>query len=141
MALMKLFAFARHRRVRPDQKGVTALEFALLAPVFLMLVFAALELSVALHNGNTAKWAVKRAARDVLVDNTLTQAQIQSLVDANLSRVGSKAAVSVSYTVDNSGSVPVGTITGTYTYDVNVPFLTDFTAQFPITVAVPHTST
>ena len=138
---MKLFASVRRRRVRLDQKGVTALEFALLAPVFLMLVFAALELSVALNNGNTAKWAVKRAARDVLVDNTLTQSEIQSLVDANLARVGSPAAVTVTYTIDTSGSVPVGTITGTYTYDVNVPFLTDFTARFPITVAVPHTST
>lgn len=134
----KPFASDSRRRLRADESGATALEFALLAPVFMVLVFAVLQLSIAMHQGNSAKWAVERASRHVLVDNSLTEAQIQELIDDYLKAVGSNAGIEISYAVDASGSIPYGTISGTYSYEINVPLLPEFTARFPATVVVPH---
>lgn len=137
---MKKFVFVKRFRPRKDERGVAALEFAILAPVFMLLIFAALELSVAMHNGNTAKWAVQKASRDVLVDNTLTQPEIQTLVDGYLTDVSSKASITIAYSVDSTGTVPVGTISGAYAHQIEVPFLANFTARFPVSIAVPHAS-
>lgn len=126
------------RRLGASEGGATALEFALLAPVFMVLVFAILQLSIAMHHGNSAKWAVERASRHVLVDNSLTQVQIQELIDDYLKAVGSSAGIEITYAVDTSGSIPYGTISGTYSHVIDVPLLPEFTARFPATVVVPH---
>lgn len=131
---------AKRNIFRRDQNGATALEFAILAPIFLTLILATLQLSIAMHNGNTVKWAVKKAARDVLVDNTLTQAEIQSLVDGYLTDVGSNVSVSVTYALDSSGSLTIGNLSANYQHKVDVPFLRSFTADFPVNVSVPHAS-
>lgn len=138
---MRRSVFAKRLFFRQDQRGATALEFAILAPLFLTLILATLQLSIAMHNGNTAKWAVKKAARDLLVDNTLTQAEIQSLVDGYLTDVGSNVSVTVTYALDTSGSLTIGNLSANYEHKIDVPFLRSFTADFPVSVSVPHAST
>ena len=136
MKLMKNFGFAR-RRLQRDERGATALEFAILTPVFLVMLFAVLQVSIAFHKGNTAQWAVKKAARQVLLDDSMTESQVQALVDSNLDAIGESLRLHVHYTVDTSGSVPIGRIRATYVHKVSVPALTTFYARFPIDVVVP----
>lgn len=134
---MKRFAFAK-RQLRRSEDGVTALEFALLAPVFLTLVFGVLQVSIAFHKGNTAQWAVKKAARQVLLNDDLNEVEIQEIVNQNLKSVGEAIDLDIHYKVDSSGSVPVGRITATYTHKVTIPAIRTFYARFPIDVSVPH---
>lgn len=47
------------------QRGVTAIEFALVAPVFLMLLFGTLESSMAYFVATTMEGEVQRAARQI----------------------------------------------------------------------------
>lgn len=61
------------RRVRLPlgRDGVTALEFALVAPVLFMLLFGGVEFGRALHTRSTLQFAVERAARCAAVDKNL----------------------------------------------------------------------
>ncbi len=134
---MKRFGFVK-RKLQRSEDGVTAIEFAMLAPVFLALVFGVLQVSIAFHKGNTAQWAVKKAARAVLLNDDLNEAQIQELVDLQLKSIGEPIDLDIHYNVDRSGSVPIGRITAVYTHKVTVPAVRTFYAKFPIDVSVPH---
>lgn len=134
---MKLFVYVK-RLFQRDDRGVTAIEYALLAPVFLVIVFAVLQISIAFHKGNTAQWAVKKAARQLLVNDDLDEDGLQEIVNEHLTSLGEDLTIDIAYTVDESGTVPIGRITATYTHQIVVPAVSTFTARFPIDVSVPH---
>lgn len=110
----------------------------MLAPVFLALVLTAIQISFALHKGNTVQWAINKAARSALVDPTLDEAGIQALVDSRLKSIDKTAKVDIAYTLDTSGTVNIANISGVYYHTVEVPFFPTFKAKFDIDVSVPR---
>ena len=125
------------RRWQACLRGVTALEFAMLAPVFLVMVFGALQVALAFHNGNTVRHAVKKAARELMFDKSITEEQLQALVDAQLAELSpSGLAVDVDLTLDTSGSVPIANVTGSYVMPVSIPMVARFDARFNIDLVV-----
>ena len=77
---MKLFT----RRLAKGTRGVAAIEFALLAPLFFVIFFGVLQVSVYLQNYNAVQSLASDGARYVMIeyqkDNTLTDEQIRSVV-------------------------------------------------------------
>lgn len=71
-------------RLRKDRSGASAIEFALLAPVFMMLLFGVLQAGVWLQNYNAVRSATHDAARTILIEyqaeNNLTDEQIRRVV-------------------------------------------------------------
>ena len=67
---------------RASQRGTSAVELALILPVFLLLVFGMMELSVALYDQAVITNASREGARAgvVLRNPKLTSAEIQQLV-------------------------------------------------------------
>ena len=139
LLLMK-FAFGKRRRVSRNEDGVTAIEYAILAPVFVSMVIGTLNLSLALHKANTAKWAVKKAARTLLVTNDMDEDAIQKLINERIHAIHPNMDLEISYKLDSSGSLPIGRISATYVHKVTVPLVSTFRARFPIEVNVPRTS-
>ncbi|MCR9079940.1 MAG: pilus assembly protein [Hyphomonadaceae bacterium] len=136
---MKLFAFDRAQwRVLRRDEGATAIEFALIAPVLMSMVLMALQIGLALHKGNTVQWAINKAARAALLDTSLDEAAIQDYIDARIKTIDSNAAVEINYNVTTVGTAALGTISGTYYHEVEVPFFPSFTARFDIDVSVPR---
>ncbi|MCI4645465.1 MAG: pilus assembly protein [Hyphomonadaceae bacterium] len=129
---------ARGRRSwRGCASGVSAVEFAMLAPIFMVMVFASLQIALAWHNGNTVRHAVKKAARELMFDKTLTEDDLQVLVDARLAKLRPAGlSVDIALAVDTSGSVPVANVTGTYTHPVQIPMFADYNANFDIDLVV-----
>lgn len=71
------------RRFRADEKGVTAIEFAILAPPFFLLIFAILESSLIFFAGQVLESSVDQVGRRVRtgeLNNTITQAQFRQEV-------------------------------------------------------------
>ena len=52
------------------RRGVTALEFAIVAPTFILLLFAAMGFGLVLYSRSTLQLAVEQAARCAAVDKT-----------------------------------------------------------------------
>jgi len=67
------------------QNGTAAVEFALVLPVFLMVIFSTLEFGMALYNKNVLTNASREGARSGIVarDATITD----SMVDAQITQV------------------------------------------------------
>lgn len=125
------------QRWRVCGRGVSALEFAMLAPIFLVMVFGALQVALAFHNGNTVRHAVKKASRELMFDKSLTEEQLQALVDERLAQLSpSGLAVDVNLAVDTTGSVPIANVTGSYVTPVTIPMVTSFNARFNIDLVI-----
>lgn len=70
--------------LRNDTSGASAVEFALLAPVFMMLLFGVLQAGVWLQNYNAVRSATLDASRQILIEyqkeNSLSDEQIRRVV-------------------------------------------------------------
>lgn len=136
---MKQYGFDKCRaRDWREESGATAIEFALIAPVLMSMVLMTMQIGLALHKGNTVQWAINKAARAALLDTSLDEAGIQNYIDARISTIDSGASVDISYEVTTVGTAALGTISGTYYHNIEVPFLPAFTAKFDIDVSVPR---
>lgn len=127
------------RQTRPaDEGGASALEFALIAPVFFAIVFGLMELGWAQHCGSSVKWALETSARTLLLSPSTTQAQLQSAVVAKLSGIADASNVSVTLSKDTSTTgVVLARASATYTQTLSIPVLGSFPLTFKSTTAVP----
>jgi len=76
------------RRLLGEQRGTALMEFALTAPVFLLVLMGIFDFSMQLYAKSVLSGAVNRAARDsALEGNNLSQAAIDAEVSANVRTV------------------------------------------------------
>jgi Flp pilus assembly protein TadG len=73
-------------RLRSDQRGITVVEFALIAPVFLGLVCGALEMSYDLYHRSVIQGVVQRAARKAAVGG-LSSGQVDAYIRSKIKPV------------------------------------------------------
>lgn len=81
------------RQYSNDREGTAAIEFAILAIPFFMLLFAILELAIVFFINSTLNHAVNEAGRQIRTGGfqacSGTQAEFKSLICANMSGLGS----------------------------------------------------
>jgi len=110
-------------RLRRSQRGAALVEFALILPCLLLLLFGIIEFSIALYDKAVITNASREAARAGIVYAVpqLTVAQIESVATSycisNLITFGSAASPSVSVTQSSGTSTgnPL-TVTVSYTF-------------------------
>lgn len=125
------------RPIWQDESGASALEFAMTLPAFVMLVFGTIQMGYAFFCGSTVQYALERVAREVMVDSSMTQSVVQSHFDTQLkSMKGPKATIS--YTVDDTGPIPIAQLTATYNHKVVIPLVPEFTLTFTSDTRVPQ---
>jgi Flp pilus assembly protein TadG len=100
------------------------------APVFLLLVFGAMEISIMLHKASSVQWAIERAARAASLDAAMTESKMQALVDANLQSIGADVAVDIAYSTESGLEVVFGRVSATYVYPLKILFLPEQTLSF-----------
>lgn len=128
-------------RLAHDKRGAAAVEFVLIAPLFLLLAIGAMEVSVAIHKGSSVQWAIERAARTAMLDKDTNQDSFQDLVDANLAEMGVEASVNIAYSRTTPTSGPVlGRASATYVHTVRPIFLPSFPVSFEADVSFPQAS-
>ncbi len=120
-----------------DTRGSTAVEFAFIAPVFILLVVAAILFGQAYYALGSVQWAIERTARDLMVDGELTEAEFETRV-----RQLTESLTAMNYTVAYQdvmyGEIRVTEITTTLQYTINVPVVGSYTLTYPVEVHSPR---
>jgi Flp pilus assembly protein TadG len=111
------------RRFLKEEAGVSAVEFALVLPIFLALTLGAMNFSLLTFLNSRLHYAVDDAARCMAV-NQCTAANVSAHASANFNFPSvSPSFTGVSSTCNVSGGSGGQTgylVTGTATYDLNV---------------------
>lgn len=121
-----------------DTSGSAAVEFAIVAPVFLALTFGVFQLGWQFHCAASTRYALERSARELTMNTTMTASQLQSRVTSQLEAIAS-TNVAVSLTRQTTADGPVAIATATYTGRLDVPLLASYPISFRSTVTVPTT--
>ena len=121
-----------------NESGSVSVEFALMFPIFLLLLFAAYELGIFLHDKQVLTNATREAARFGITMQVPrpTEPQIQQRVlDWSTTLVGTNLASSqivVTGEAGNSGT----NLTVTVTTPFNFPLLSTFSGGFPTGIPI-----
>jgi Flp pilus assembly protein TadG len=107
-----------------DEKGAAMVEFALILPLLIMLLFGSIEFGLLMYNKQVITNASREGARAGIVARTprMTAAEIQQVVDDYAADylVTFGSATAPVTTVDNSGGTLFGNdlqVTVTYPYE------------------------
>lgn len=126
------------KRLSKSEDGASALEFALIFPLFAAMLFGTIQLGLAYYFAGSIQYALERAARTRMV-TAMSASQVQAAFDAEVAPF-TDDNIPISYSVDSSGDVPIATMSATFTYQVVVPFVPTFNISFPVVTKVPVAS-
>jgi Flp pilus assembly protein TadG len=127
------------RRRRLDIKnasGATALEFALISPVLIMLTVGGFQLAWALHCAATVRWSLETSARNLMLNPTESADALKS---AMLSVIAGRAAaddLTVTIGPDPSNAALL-VAKSVYRTTLSVPFIASKPLTFTATTKVP----
>jgi Flp pilus assembly protein TadG len=108
-----------------DERGQTAVEFALVAPILIVMLLGIIQLGVAFHDYVTLTDAARAGARKAIVAR-LSGGNVTDAQQAVRNAAGSLDQSKLNVTVDDpSWSTPGSTVTvtATYPYSINIPLL------------------
>jgi len=126
------------KRFAASIEGASALEFALIAPAFFAMLFGTIQMGIGYYYAGSVQFALERTARITMVDQDMSEGEVQAAFANELSTFTDQD-VDISYTVDDSGDVPIGEFSATYTHEVIIPFVPAFTLSFDVETRVPLT--
>jgi Flp pilus assembly protein TadG len=124
------------RRFGRDKGGASAVEFAIVAPVFLAIMMTIWEFGWAQHKLSSIRFAMEKASRDLMVNNALTEAQMQTKVQGYLSGVADQN-VTVTMTSDTVSGATVKKLHGVYTTSIGIPGMATIPISWQTTVTTP----
>jgi Flp pilus assembly protein TadG len=136
MKTRKVISLARLKR---DEAGAAAVEFAIVSSVFITFIFGIAYSSIMLHSNAALQWAVESAARQAALNPNITQAQLAGIVNGLLAASHVPNA-NVSLSVANVNGVPVASVTGSFTRSFKIPFVDTFTNTYTATARTPQNS-
>jgi len=111
--------WTKGRRGFADSRGAMAIEFAIVAPVFLMFVIGIIDFSRLFWIKSTMQFAVEQTARYAMVNPSVSLAALQTYA-ANESTV---TGVTFNATTSAMSGVNFRTITASYTFSFLVPLI------------------
>src|SRR5437867_4314669 len=121
------------RMPKLNERGVAAVEFALLLPVLLMILFGIIEFGMIMYSREVITNAAREGARTGIVQGPpkRTAGQIKTIANNYLTGTGINPA-KVTFTVVGDGLLNPNTltVTATYPYKFLVPYL-------PMVVGIP----
>lgn len=129
------------RKLRGDREGVGAVEFALIAPVLIVLYMGSLEVSVAMSVNKKLARASSTVADLVTQDETVNKAFLQSMLNVAQSVMTPfrSDGIKVKITGISIDSAGVATATWSWQEDNTKPYATGSTQSLPTDLAIPDT--
>lgn len=113
--------------------GATAVEFAIVFPLFMTMTLGLMEMSRALWIKASMQYATERATRFYMVNNSTSTADLVTYADGELDAVGVTYNVTFSATLNTATDPDTMTVTATYSFQAIVPYIpfpdTTLTAQ------------
>jgi TadE-like protein len=121
-----------------SEDGGIAIEFALIAPALFALILGIVQVGMAIFSGSTVQYVVERVARTAIIDDTVTESDLQTMVNDELADFSDNIKATITYSVDSSGTVPIAHIQTTYVYPVQIPFVPSFDTHFTVDTYLPQ---
>ncbi|MBZ9710183.1 pilus assembly protein [Mesorhizobium sp. ESP7-2] len=122
---------------RADRSGGAALEFALIAPFLIMLLFGIFAFGWSMNSASSVRYTLEASARSLQLNNTLTQADIQAIATQKLLALGLKDVNVTIATDPASGGFRMAHLTATYAFVIDFPYFNAFPINYATTVTVP----
>lgn len=113
---------------RKNASGATAVEFALIIPVFIMLVFGIAQFAYSQHCASSLHFALRAASRSLMLNPDLTEQQLEVQVREALEDLGD-SGVEVKMTIVEDANRRTAKIVGIYNPSVTIPLV----GNMPIT--------
>lgn len=117
-----------------DTSGAAALEFALVFPVFIALMFSIFQFGWAQHKLSSIRYAMEAASRSWVLDPDLTEAQIEAIVLAKLDTLADDN-ITIDMAQETVDGGLIYKLTGSYTTEIGVPFLATYDVDWSTTVS------
>lgn len=116
-----------------DAGGATAAEFALVLPLFAVMVAGIFEFGWTQHCLSSTRYAMETAARDLMLDPTLTETELENRVRAQLQDTADPD-VEITLSIVTGPAGKIATLTGVYEREIGVPMLPRFPMTHTVTV-------
>ena len=121
-----------------DERGVNAVEFAMVLPVFVAMLFGVIQMGLALYYSSSIQYTMERTARAAMLDGDISAGALQQQFDAQLDEFMNKN-IQLQYSTDNAGGVEIVVLKANYVHVFQIPLVPAFEIAFPVEVRVPVT--
>jgi Flp pilus assembly protein TadG len=116
--------WALSRSLFRSPRAATAVEFALVTPVFLIMVIGIFEMSRAMWIKSSMQYAAEETTRYAIVNSSATTTDLEAYATTALSNSGMKiSGASFIATLTVSGTITFIQVTGTYSFSSLVPLV------------------
>lgn len=126
------------KRLIGSDRGSVAVEFAMILPAFIGLVFAGFYAGWTSLNMHSVHYSLTKAGRALQLNPSLTQSDVQKLVSdyiTNLSGDGKSVTVTLDKGASSSGA-KLDTATASYPLTFTVPLIGTYTYTYTTSVTV-----
>jgi Flp pilus assembly protein TadG len=113
---------ALFQRLRKNRWGATAVEFALVFPVFIVMVAGIVELSRAMWIKATLQFAIEQTARHAVVNTSLTTDELETYAATQLPSL-SGDDITFAATSTSFGGFDYITLTASYSFTTVIPIV------------------
>lgn len=130
----------RRRRPLSDVSGATALEFALISPVLILLAVGGFQLAWALHCAATVRWSLEANARNLMFNPSEPADALKTAMLSSMAGLASPRSSDLTVTITQDTSNPASKMlvaTSTYNTTLTVPFLPSAPLAFNAVTRVP----
>lgn len=120
----------RPRTLARDVSGASAVEFAMVAPFLIILLFGIFQVGWALHCASSVRYALERSARTLSINPMMTASDVEAGMRARLSRL---ADPEISVTLTRDSDLPgmlTTSLNATYVHSLSVPMLPVWDLRF-----------
>ena len=120
-----------------SEGGATAVEFALVLPIFIMILIGTFELSRMMFVTSSVQYSVDRAARLAVVDPTVSVTDIETDITNRLA-VSNSPTVNLTITRTTLGVTNVAQVSAHYDHVVSPVFFPPFTVGWDFETIIPQ---
>lgn len=112
----------RRGRAANDQSGMAAVEFAIVAPLFFLIIFGIMEAGRVWWAQHALEYAVETTARYALVNSAATSAELQAFAQSNMAGLHPDiVSLNVTVTPTTVSGVNMIQVRGTYQFTSIAP--------------------
>jgi Flp pilus assembly protein TadG len=110
-------------RLKSNRDGAAATEFAIILPVLLLILMGLIDFAMALHTKNTLQYAVERAARYAIVNQSGSTGSFSTEVTTHLAGILDDTNVTITVTPQSADGMNFVFIEASQTYNFTLPFV------------------
>ncbi len=132
-----MFDRSRSKRFAKEQSGSSAIEFAILGPIFLMMFLGCLMLGWAIFTISNVNFVAERAGRVLQLNPTMTSSQVSKAIKSQLAYLDQQNLTVALAISTGTGGYRMGRATVTYQFQFEVPLVGVYPIAYSSTVSVP----